>query len=1057
MEVRMLGPLEVIADDGSIATPAGLKERVLLAVLALARGPVPGDRLVDVLWGEDPPGNPSNALQARVSALRRSLGRSDAVVLDPAGYALDVEPDQVDARQFEALTAEARRAAERGAPGQAIASFEKALSLWRGDALADFVYEDFALADIARLEDARLSAQEDRLQLLVDHGRAEEAVGVLETAVGRHPFRERLWALLMLALYRTGRQADALHAFGRARETLIEELGLDPGPELQALEASILEQDPSLVGSGAGTRQATSNVPARSTSFLGRAGEQAEVIDLVRDNRLTTLVGPGGVGKTSLAESVAQSLIDVFVDGVWFVELASLADSGLLADAVARTLGLRPVALHGSEEGPDPFDLLVEHTARRELLLVLDNCEHLIDACARLVNGLLRAAPGLSILATSREPLRVGGETVWVTPPLSAPHGEVDPARLEAFDSVTLFVERARAVRSDFELDAESAPAVSLICERLDGLPLAIELAATRVRALPVRELAARLHDRFRLLTGGARTALPRQQTLAATIDWSHGMLSREEQTLFRRLGVFAGGWELEAAEAVCAAPGLEAAAVLDTLTSLVDRSLVTVDAGHAEARYGMLETIREYARARLDESGEGPDIAIRHARHFRDWVEAVDLRGPEQTTWLKRLDRDVENLRAAMTAATAQGDCETALRLGGGLGWYWFFDRVHEGRERLDAILAGCPPEESWPRAAALQARAMIMFDMAPEPSARAAARESAGMFESLGDAVRAADAKCLVALDGWFGADPAEPLRLLAEARAVFVGQGDRWREALSEFIEMLVICKHDDLEGAVEHGRRALELFDETEDPWAAVAVPAHLGEILRWKGDHRAAIEVQTRALAGAEHSALPHLALYCLSELGQLAILIGDRPAALDWLERGLATAEEMGHGMWVAAFSQGLGDAVAPDDPTRARSLYAVAVEEARSVGVSAVKGLAGLAELLLDEGDEAAAGPLLRDGAREGARSGDPSGVVRCLLALGRLAGRAGDHATVAMLTGRAQAMGSTTGIAVEPGAELASHMDVARKHLGSPAYEKLQDRGAGATVEDLMEPGSG
>ncbi|MET0834810.1 MAG: BTAD domain-containing putative transcriptional regulator, partial [Actinomycetota bacterium] len=588
MEFAILGPLEVRDGPAPVRVP-GAKERALLADLLVNAGRVvPADRLVEDLWGDDPPGNPANTLQGRVSALRRALGPAGgALVTRPPGYLLEAGPEQVDAGRFERLVAEATAAAAGEGP-RAARQLEEALGLWRGPALAEFADQPWAQAEAARLEELRLAATEALVELRLTAGGHAGLVGELEGLVAAHPTRERLRGQLMVALYRSGRQADALGAYQQAREVLAEELGIDPSPELQRLHHQILLQDPALEAAVPDRALPRHNLPERLTSLVGREGELREVAKLVEEHRLVTVTGPGGAGKTSLAVALAERLAAGYPDGVWLVELAALREPALLGEAVAAVLGLDEAAGTGTPP-PSRAERLASFVPDKAMLLVLDNCEHLVEACAGLARRLLEAGPRLRVLATSREVLGVPGEVVWPIPPLAVPAAADDtdagtaedarqataPEALAGFDAVRLFVERAASADPGFVLDAASAPVVAELCRRLDGLPLAIELAAARTRALPPVELAARLEDRFRLLAGGARALDPRQQTLRATVDWSWDLLEERDRRLLRRLSVFSGGWTVAAAEAVCGGDGLEAAEILDGLFRLVDRSLI--------------------------------------------------------------------------------------------------------------------------------------------------------------------------------------------------------------------------------------------------------------------------------------------------------------------------------------------------------------------------------------------------------------------------------------------------------------------------------------------------
>ncbi|MGZ4741219.1 MAG: BTAD domain-containing putative transcriptional regulator, partial [Ilumatobacteraceae bacterium] len=552
MQIGLLGELQVLDDDEKDVAVTGAKLRALLVVLALQCGrAVPADQLVDALWGPESSSAARNGLQGLVSKLRRALGSASLVATRGGGYALEVPPEAVDLHHFEQLVAAGRSNALSGDLSRAAELLAEADSLWRGGALAEFAYEEFASAEVSRISELRLAAVEERLDIELQLGRHRVVIGELEALVTAHALRERLRGLLMIALYRAGRQADALRVFQEGRRILGEELGLDPGPELRQLEAAVLAQDPSLDVPTTGgldtgpSPEHRSTIPGSLTALVGRDDEVRDLTRLFRDHRFITLVGPGGVGKTRLALEVARDESARLSHGACLVELAHVGDPEGVAAAIGSALDL-----------PDP-GRLAEMIGNRDLLILLDNCEHVITTAAEVAEDLLRRCPGLRLLATSREGLRVGGETIWPVPPLAT-----DAA-------VQLFIERARAAGAPLAISDDVLAVVSDICVRLDGLPLAIELAAARTRAFPIQQISSRLNDRFRLLTGGSRTALPRQQTLRAVVDWSYELLFDDEQRVFERLSVFLGGCDLATAEAVCADETLDAADLADIIQTL--------------------------------------------------------------------------------------------------------------------------------------------------------------------------------------------------------------------------------------------------------------------------------------------------------------------------------------------------------------------------------------------------------------------------------------------------------------------------------------------------------
>jgi DNA-binding SARP family transcriptional activator len=533
-------------DDGVRAEVPGARLRGLLIVLALQSAHVvPQATLVDWIWGERPPSDAANALQRLASRLRKVLP-TGSIEGQPGGYRLTVAPDAVDALRFERLLAQARQ--EEG-PGR-VRLLREALALWRGAAMSDVGLEDSQAFDatVTRLEALRVTAMEDRFEGEVTLGQGVEVIAELTDAVTAHPLRERLVAALMRAQAAAGRDSEALFTYERTREALADALGVDPSPELSALHVALLRGE-----LGRREENRKTNLRAELTSFVGRDGDVAAVRELITEHRLTTLVGPGGSGKTRLATETARTLLGDLPDGAWLVDLAAIGADGDVAQAALAGLGLRD-ALLGGAQNAELTDRLIAAIHERESLLILDNCEHVIESAAAFAYRVLGECPRLRILATSREPLGITGEALWLVEPLALPHGDASPGEIESSPAVRLLRDRAGAVRRDLAVDARTLSTMLRVSRALDGMPLAIELAAARLRTMSIEQLASRLDDRFRLLTSGSRTALPRHKTLRAVVDWSWELLTEAERMVLRRLSVFSGGASLEAAERVCAA-----------------------------------------------------------------------------------------------------------------------------------------------------------------------------------------------------------------------------------------------------------------------------------------------------------------------------------------------------------------------------------------------------------------------------------------------------------------------------------------------------------------------
>ncbi|MFD7321748.1 BTAD domain-containing putative transcriptional regulator [Streptomyces sp. NPDC059875] len=951
---RVLGPSRALRADGREAVPSGARLRALLTALAIEGGRAVGvSELIDRIWADGPPEEPSAALQALIGRLRRVLGR-DAVASTVGGYRLAAGHEDVDLHVFERLASEGSGALAAGDPARAARLLDEALGLWHGPALADLPGRD---ADplVVRLDRRHAQARRDRLAADVALGRAASALHPLAALAAEQPLDEPLQALRIRALRAAGRPAEALQVYGEVRTALTDRLGTDPGPELKQLHAELLAGD---------TRPEVPRpprVPARLTSFVGRESELDALVVELRERRLVTLLGTGGVGKTRLALEAAERGAPHWHEGVRVAELAAVRAESDVPSAVLTALGARETQLWSGTSVVEPsardaLTRLVEHCAARRLLLVLDNCEHVVGAAAELVEQLLVRCPGVTVLATSREPLGVPGEFVRPVEPLP-PDG-----------ALRLLAERGAAARTGFD-PADDPEACAEICRRLDGLPLAIELAAARLRLLAPRQIAARLDDRFPLLTSGARTVLPRQQTLRAVVDWSWDLLDESERTVLRRLSVFSGGCDLEAAEAVCATAGsvstagagaatgpgaaagpggtagsdattlpgpadgpgaadarrvgvaaVSPAHVLGLLGALVDKSLVVaVPADDGDMRYRLLETVAEYAAARLDEAGDRIDAERRHLVHYRELARTGDpaLRGPGQDAWLRRLESEHDNVTAALRTAADRGEEQEALCLVLSMSWFWQL-RARQSDARVWSLAAAAlgpdpfappvrravplaerctdtpPPwseEQLWE--ARRGCRLLVLASEGGEGATALERPETRARLDAIVTAYRPGmPQNCRQPGSMWYFArlmtgefpglgDTLEAI--VAACRA----QGAHWELAFAHLLRAKLLGDHlDDAERALAH-------FERTQDSWAIAESLAARGEAYERAGRLAdAAADFERAAQASARLGARSQVPVFT-ARLAAVRLRLPDAdPAEREEAERLLVDAAE---------------------------------------------------------------------------------------------------------------------------------------------------------------------
>jgi predicted ATPase/DNA-binding SARP family transcriptional activator len=1016
VDFRLLGPFEV-ASDGQDLTPTRRKQQLLLVALALrANRVVPTDDLIDILWGPSPPRTAHKALQGHVSALRKRLGAAVIESRQP-GYLLHTEAGSIDVDRFLALIEAAR---EEGDPTRRRELLRSALALFRGEPLADFRYEPFAREETARLELLRLTALEDRLEADLQLGLHAASVPELEQLIAEQPHEERLRRLLMLALYRSGRQAQALKEYTEWRRRLVEDLGLEPSPGMQQLERQILNQDPGLElpSAPAGSDGAPSKLPLSLTQLIGRERELAEIQSVLARTRLLTLTGTAGTGKTRLAIEAAARASSRFHGDVFFVGLAPLHDPELVLPAIARTLEIKDTGGHTLVE-----TLATALAGKDGVLVVLDNCEHLLDFTPSLAQ-LLAATPKLTLLATSREPLHLAGERVYPVPPLRSE------------EAVPLFAERVEAVKPDFRLTPTNEPVVIEICRRLDGLPLAIELAAARISLFPLPALLDRLDERLKLLTTGGRDQPARHQTLRAAIDWSYDLLSEHDRVLLAQVSVFAGGWTLEAAEAVCNG-GLE---IVDGLASLIDKNLVQLGGTEQEPRFTMLETIREYARERLTQS-DVEQLRDRHLAWAVDFAERADpeLRGPEQRLWLERLQPELDNFRAAFHWSTSRGDADRALRLGASLLEFWMVRADwSEGRRWVERALALSGAKDAPARTQALRAAAELADALSDYPASIAYYEESLVLARSTHDNRGMAEALFGLSFAAERVGNYGESRRLMEESVTILRGLGDE--PSLARSLGGLAWLEND--------FRRARRLWSETlairrrlanreSVAWTLIQI----GFCAQVEGDYAAARAAYNEALSIAQELDYERMVARSLTQLGELALLEGDVAAAKMLLEQTVPSWRRIGHRSGLVDALRGLGYAATLDrDFAAAASFLDESHLVAREIGARPLEALAlgSLATLATAEADFEQAQTRLTEALRLWREIEDDAGTAAAMRGLGEIAAARGQLDRAVVLLAASEALRDQVGAAIAPSRRERYEDAVAtvRRGLGEKAF---------------------
>ncbi|MBI1742496.1 tetratricopeptide repeat protein [Candidatus Acetothermia bacterium] len=1001
LKIQLFGRFELWREG--ISVPPGTwpraKTQALLKLLLYERGRVfSQDQLIDALFADLDPDKAAHNLHARLSELRRMLephlkkGTDSQFILNVGqqGYCFSKEVScWVDTETFQEQIEAAQEAERTGHWAEALASYKQAIDLYLGDYLAEDLYEEWTISPREHWRELYLVALGRLSECQARLGHYDQAIEQCKKVTQLSPGRESIYRQQMLYHFLAGEHSESFKAYQACVQALQEQLEVDPSPETKERYEQIVK------GKVEGVEgiypkpfvaiAVRHNLPSALTSFVGREKEIAEVKQLLSGSRLVTLTGVGGCGKTRLALRVAGDLVDEHQDGIWLVELATLTNPELVTHAVATVLGVR-------EEPKRPLlGTLTDYLKPKQLLVILDNCEHLLTACAQLVETLLRQCPQLKILASSREGLNIGGELTYHVLSLSLPAGQSLPSleHLMQYDALRLFVERATFSQPEFRLTEGSAAVAAQICQRLDGIPLAIELAAARVKVLTVEQIVARLDDRFRLLTGGSRTALPRQQTLQQAMDWSWEPLSEQERAVLRRLAVFAGGCTLEAAEAICSGQGIEKSEVLDLLTHLVEKSLAMVQASEGGARYRMLETTRLYGRDKLLEAGESEIVRSQHLNFFLQLAERAEPNffGPDLKIWLDRVAIEHDNIRSALEWSIISRDSLGAGLQLAGLLWRFWAVRGHatEGRKWLEALLAQSDGLPASVRYFAFHTAGNLASDQGEHRRARDFYEKCLILCQEIGHRLMAAHMYNNLGniADDEEDYDRAEPLyeKALAEYREI----GKAWNiatplsnlgwiaqrkgiyhRAKSLYEESLVLCRQaGDKErialvlnnlGSLAHDQtyydqakalynEALTLRQEVGDKEGIASSLNNLGNLARRLGNYSQAKPLHEQALALGRELGSPLIKASAFHNLGIVAQCQADYRRARSWYEESLEISREMRNRQMISSAIEAFASVELAEGRAQQRAVQLFGAAESLRVAASSPMSPADRAE----------------------------------------------------------------------------------------------------------------